>query len=86
MGDRIRGFHRNDSGQILPLVFFFALAFFTGVVLVINTGRSVNDRIETQNAVDAANISGVTTIARGMNYTSRAQTISNGKNGILDIF
>ena len=40
MGDRIRGFHRNDSGQILPLVFFFALAFFTGVVLVINTGSS----------------------------------------------
>ena len=25
-------------------------------------------------------------IARGMNYTAKAQTISNGKNGILDIF
>src|SRR5262249_16886923 len=33
-----------------------------------NTGRTVTARIQAQNAVDAAAVSGVNTIARGMNY------------------
>ena len=68
---RLRGFHDDAQGQILPLVFAFSLAFFTGVVLLINTGTTVNAKIETQNAVDAANVSGATAIARGMNYLAR---------------
>ena len=38
--DFVRRFHRDRRGQIMPLVFFLGIAFFTGVVLVINTGRT----------------------------------------------
>ena len=68
--DFARKFHRDRRGQIMPLVFFLGIAFFTGVVLVINTGRTVTGRIQAQNAVDAAAVSGANTIARGMNYIS----------------
>ena len=67
---RLRALHSDRRAQILPLVFFLGIAFFTGVVLVIDTGRVVKDREETQSAVDAASVSGVTTLARGMNYVA----------------
>ncbi len=67
---RLRALHADRRAQILPLVFFLGIAFFTGVVLVIDTGRVVKDREETQSAVDAASVSGVTTLARGMNYVA----------------
>ena len=66
--DFARRFHRDRRGQIMPLVFFLGIAFFTGVVLVINTGRTVTGRIQAQNAVDAATVSGTAAVARGMNY------------------
>ena len=68
--DFVRRFHRDRRGQIMPLVFFLGIAFFTGVVLVINTGRTVTGRIQAQNAVDAAAVSGTAAVARGMNYIS----------------
>lgn len=55
----------------MPLVFFLGLAFFIGVGLVVNTGKTVNRRIESQDAVDASAVSGVTSVARGMNYLAR---------------
>jgi len=67
---RARSLHRNEDAQILPLVFFLGIAFFTSVVLVINTGRTTVGRMRAQNAVDAAAVSGATTVARGMNYVS----------------
>ena len=67
---RIRGFHADRRAQILPLVFFVGIAFFTSTVLVINTGRTVTHRMQAQNGVDAAAVSGATAIARGMNYIS----------------
>jgi hypothetical protein len=68
--DFARKFHRDRRGQIMPLVFFLGIAFFTGVVLVVNTGRTVTGRIQAQNAVDAAVVSGTSALARGMNYIS----------------
>ncbi|MFV1959249.1 MAG: pilus assembly protein TadG-related protein, partial [Planctomycetota bacterium] len=67
---RARNLHGNEDAQILPLVFFLGIAFFTSVVLVINTGRTTVGRMRAQNAVDAAVVSGTTTVARGMNYVS----------------
>lgn len=63
-------FHRGDQGQILPLVFFLGIAFFTSVVLVINTGRTTLRRVKAQNAIDAAVVSGAGSVARGMNYVA----------------
>ncbi len=68
---RVRGLHRDEGAQVMPLVMAFGIAFFSGVVLVMNTGRTVNNRIESQNAVDAAMISGTTSLARGLNYLSK---------------
>lgn len=68
--ERPGNLHRDQRAQILPLVFFLGVAFFTSVVLVINTGRSTVGRMKAQNAVDAAAVSGATTVARGMNYVS----------------
>lgn len=66
--ERLRGLHADRRAQIMPLVFFLGIAFLTSVFLVFNTGRTVNVRIENQNAVDAAAVSGSTCLARGMNY------------------
>jgi hypothetical protein len=52
----------------MPLVFFLGIAFFTSTVLVINSGKDVTHRIETQDGVDAAAVTAATTVARGMNY------------------
>lgn len=65
---RARGLHRDQRAQVMPLIFFLGIAFFTGVILVANTGTSVNRKIEAQNAVDAAAVSAATVNARGMNY------------------
>ena len=46
MIERLKGFHSDRSAQIMPLVLAFGLAFFTGVVLVMNTGKTVNGRIQ----------------------------------------
>jgi hypothetical protein len=65
---RLCGLHRDDRGQILPLVFFLGFAFFSGVILVANVGRTTSRRIEGQVAIDAAALSAATVNARGMNY------------------
>ncbi len=70
VGTRINSFSRDDRGQIIPLVMFLGIAFFTSVVMIINTGKTVTGRIENQNAVDSAIISGATNMARGMNYVA----------------
>jgi hypothetical protein len=67
---RLRGLHGDTRGQILPLVFFLGIAFFTGVILVANVGRTTSRRIEAQVAVDSAALSAATVEARGMNYVA----------------
>ncbi|MDH3591362.1 MAG: pilus assembly protein TadG-related protein, partial [Planctomycetota bacterium] len=59
---RVRNIHRDEAAQVMPLVMAFGIAFFSGVVLVMNTGRTVNKRIEAQNAVDAALVSSTTSL------------------------
>lgn len=68
--DAASSLHRDERAQILPIVFFLGIAFFTSVVLVINTGRVTVGRVKAQNAVDAAAVSGATCVARGMNYVA----------------
>lgn len=62
--------HRNEQGQIIPLTVFGALVFTFLAALIINSGGGVTRKIEMQNAVDAAAVSGATWIARGMNIIS----------------
>ena len=68
---RLASFHGDGRGQILPLIMFVGIAFCIGTGLVMNTGRVVNRRIEAQNAVDAAAVSGASCVARGMNFIAR---------------
>jgi hypothetical protein len=59
---------RRESGQVAFLILFLAIAFFTTVVLVVNTGRSVALRVENQGAVDAAVVSAASGLAQGLNH------------------
>jgi hypothetical protein len=78
LAGRLRDFHGDRSGQIMPLVFFLGIAFFAGVGLVLNTGKTVNRRIQSQDAVDAATVSGANALARGMNFIAR-NNVTNAK-------
>ena len=67
---RLRGFHRAEGGQITMLTVFGAAILASMLGLVITTGDQVTQKIEMQNAVDAAALSGGVWIARGLNVTS----------------
>lgn len=59
--------HRDQRGTI-SIVTVFALFMFTMLlVMVVNVGRHVDDKLRMQNAADAAAYSGGVVIARGMN-------------------
>lgn len=62
--------HRDEDGQISILVVFGAVLLVSLLGLVITTGDQVNQKVEVQNAVDAAALSGGAWIARGLNITS----------------
>lgn len=67
---RLRSFHRDEQGQIIYLTVVSVVVFLSLAALIINSGNAVTRKLETQNAVDAAAVSGVTWIARGMNIIS----------------
>jgi hypothetical protein len=62
--------HRDERGQIIYLTVASVIVFIALAALVINSGHMVTRRLETQNAVDAATISGAAWVARGMNIIS----------------
>ncbi len=67
----IKGFvlslHRDQRGT-MSIVTVFALLMFTMLlVMVVNVGRHIDDKIKMQNAADASAYSGGVVLARGMN-------------------
>ena len=58
--DRIRGFHRDESGQsiVYLVLIMFLLACFT--FMVINSGALLHDKMQAQSAADSADLSGST--------------------------
>lgn len=60
--------NRDERGQLMPLILFLAIAFYTGVAMVVNTGRTTREKVAAQCAIDAAAVSGANALARGMNY------------------
>lgn len=65
-----RRLHRDDGGQISFLAVFGAVALAALLGLVMTTGDQVTLKVRTQNAADAAALSGGAWIARGLNVTS----------------
>jgi len=70
----LRRLHCDESGQIVPLFIFAALTLVFVVMLVLNTGRQIEQRIEVQNAADAAVITHASWIARSLNIISLNNT------------
>lgn len=68
---RLRSFHQNEQGQIIYLTVASVLIFLSLAALIMNSGHAVTRKIEMQNAVDAAAVSGATWVARGLNNISR---------------
>lgn len=66
--------HCDESGQIVPLFIFAALTLVFVLMLVLNTGRQVEQRIEAQNSADAAVITHANWIARSLNIISLNNT------------
>src|SRR5262245_43268346 len=57
----------DDEGYINFVSCFLLMAFVLGLVLVGNIGAATNDRLELQNAADAAAYSAALQMARGLN-------------------
>lgn len=65
--NRLRGLHRDERGVISVLSVFAIFLFTILLMLLVNTGRQIDDKLRMQNAADAAAYSGGVCIARGMN-------------------
>ena len=59
--------HRDQRGAIAPLSVFGIFMFTILMVLIVNVGRQIDDKLRMQNAADASAYSGATVLARGMN-------------------
>jgi hypothetical protein len=59
--------HRDEQGTISIVTVFAVLLLVMLLGMVMNVGRTVDDKIRMQNAADAAAYSGGVVIARGMN-------------------
>lgn len=58
----------NDERGTISIVTVFALLMFTMLlVMIVNVGVHIDDKLKMQNAADAATYSGGTVLARGMN-------------------
>lgn len=64
---RCTGLHRDQRGAISVLSVFAIFMFTILLVLIVNVGRQIDDKLRMQNAADAAAYSGSTVIARGLN-------------------
>jgi Putative Flp pilus-assembly TadE/G-like len=63
----LSGVHSDQRGAISVLSVFAIFLFTILLVLIVNVGRQIDDKLRMQNAADAAAYSGATVIARGMN-------------------
>jgi hypothetical protein len=70
MFSRLRALRQDQGGQIAFLTLFGAVALVGLLGMVMTTGDQASLKIETQNAADAAALSGGSWIARGLNLTS----------------
>jgi len=68
-------FHRSERAQAIFVVvlFFFLLAGL--VFLVLNGGQKLNDKVQMQNAADAATATGAAWQARGLNVISMCNVV-----------
>lgn len=64
---RVRSLHHDEQGtiSILSVITLLLLTMLLGMIL--NVGEQIDDKIQMQNAADAATYSGGAVIARGMN-------------------
>jgi hypothetical protein len=67
---RLRALQQDQGGQIAFLTLFGAVALVGLLGMVMTTGAQASLKIETQNAADAAALSGGSWIARGLNLTA----------------
>lgn len=63
----IRNVHRDERGTVSILTVFALLMFTMLLIMIINVGRHLDDKVRMQNAADASAYSGGVIIARGMN-------------------
>jgi hypothetical protein len=59
--------HKSEEGMLSLVSLFVILAFLIIIGLLANVGRVTSQKIETQNAADAATYSAAVELARGMN-------------------
>ncbi len=64
---KLRGVHHDERGVISVLSVFAIFLFTILLMLLVNTGRQIDDKIRMQNAADAGAYSGGVCVARGMN-------------------
>lgn len=64
---RLSRVHGDQRGAISVLTVFAVFMFTILLVLIMNVGRQIDDKLRMQNAADAAAYSGGVVVARGMN-------------------
>jgi len=64
---RLLDLHGDQRGAISVLSVFAVFLFTILLVLIVNAGRQIDDKLRMQNAADAAAYSGASVLARGMN-------------------
>ena len=72
---RMRGFRRNDDGQVLILTGIMVLVAMIMAVTTVNSGYMIYNRIQAQNAVDAAADSFAAYQARGLNFAQHLNDV-----------
>lgn len=82
LSDKLRAVHEDESGMVtwaflVAILFFMLLGGF-----VYNAGNTINRKIETQNAADAAAYSGSLWVARGMNAVTATNHLVGELNAL----
>lgn len=72
--------HRDERGSISIVTVFTLLMFTILLVMLVNIGTHVDDKLKMQNAADASTYSGGLVLARGMNG------IAFGNHLLCDVF
>lgn len=62
-----RRVHRDERGSISIVTVFTLLMFTMILVMIVNVGTHIDDKLKMQNAADASTYSGGVVLARGMN-------------------
>ena len=65
--NRLRGVHTDERGTISIITVFTLLMFTMLLIMIVNVGTHIDDKLKMQNAADASTYSGGVVLARGMN-------------------